>query len=427
MLLAVHLLLLLAGPLALAGGQLQPEPGGEAHTNGSKQQLPGTEEGSPSLKIAPANTDFAFRFYHLVASERPGANIFFSPLSVSAALAMLSLGARSNTQTQILQGLGFNLTELPKAAIHQGFWHLLHRLSLSGHGLETHVGSSLFLSQDLEPLQRFLNDTMAFYTSKLFHTNFREPEDAAQLINDHVRAETRGKITDLVRELEPSTQLVLANYIYFKALWEKPFDLARTKPHNFYVDESTVVQVPMMLQDQQHHWYLQDQHLACSVLRMGYKGGASALFVLPDRGKMAQVEEALTPGMLRRWNSLLSRRNFYKPLELHLPKFSISGSYLLDQILPKLGFTDLFSPRADFSGISEREKLQVSKSFHKATLDIDEAGTEAAASTGTSIVLLSARKNPRVLWFNRPFLVVISSPSTQSVLFLGKVVNPTKL
>uniref|UniRef100_G1SRN4 Serpin domain-containing protein n=1 Tax=Oryctolagus cuniculus TaxID=9986 RepID=G1SRN4_RABIT len=343
------------------------------------------------------NTGFAFRLYHLVASERPGANIFFSPLSVSVTLALLSLGARSNTQ--ILQGLGFNLTELPRATIHQGFRHLLHTLSLSGHRLETHVGSSLFLSQDLEPLPR------------LFRTNFREPEDAAQLINDHVRAETRGKITDLVRELKPSTQLVLANYIYFKALWEKPFILAQTKPQDFYVDESTVVQVPMMLQHQQHRWYLQDQHLACSVLRMDYKGGASALFVLPDRGKMAQVEEALTPGTLRGWDSL----NFYKPLELHLPKFSISGSYLLNQILPKLGFTELVSPRADFSGISEREKLQVSRSFHKATLDIDEAGTEAAA----------AMESP--LWFNWPFLVVISSPSAQGVLFLGRVVNPTKL
>ncbi|XP_069921450.1 kallistatin, partial [Oryctolagus cuniculus] len=200
--------------------------------------------------------------------------------------------------------------------------------------------------------------------TRLFRTNFREPEDAAQLINDHVRAETRGKITDLVRELKPSTQLVLANYIYFKALWEKPFILAQTKPQDFYVDESTVVQVPMMLQHQQHRWYLQDQHLACSVLRMDYKGGASALFVLPDRGKMAQVEEALTPGTLRGWDSLLSRRNFYKPLELHLPKFSISGSYLLNQILPKLGFTELVSPRADFSGISEREKLQVSRVSH---------------------------------------------------------------
>lgn len=220
---------------------------------------------------------------------------------------------------------------------------------------------------------------------------------------------------------------MLTNYIYFKALWEKPFILAQTKPQDFYVDESTVVQVPMMLQHQQHRWYLQDQHLACSVLRMDYKGGASALFVLPDRGKMAQVEEALTPGTLRGWDSLLSRRNFYKPLELHLPKFSISGSYLLNQILPKLGFTELVSPRADFSGISEREKLQVSRSFHKATLDIDEAGTEAAAAMGTSIVLLSAQKNHQVLWFNRPFLVVISSPSAQGVLFLGRVVNPTKL
>lgn len=216
MLFAVHLLLLLAGPLSVAGKQLQPEHGVEDHANSSRQALLGAAEGSPSLRIAPGNTDFALNLYHLVSSQRAGQNIFFSPLSISAGLAMLSLGARSHTKDQILKHLGFNLTQLPEPTIHQGFRHLLHRLGHPSSGMEAHLGSSLFLSQDMELVPAFLNDTAAFYNASVFHANFRKPVEAARLINEHVREGTRGKISDLIANLSPSTQLVLVNYIYFK-------------------------------------------------------------------------------------------------------------------------------------------------------------------------------------------------------------------
>ncbi|XP_006925621.1 kallistatin [Pteropus alecto] len=417
--LAKCLLLLLVGLLALSHD-------GQGHTHNYSQEAPGPGEGSPSLKIAPSNTAFAFNLYHLMASEAPESNIFFSPLSISAAYAMLSLGARSHTWTQILAGLGFNLTKMSGSEIHQGFQHLLHTLNLPDDKLETRVGSALFLSQDLPLLPRFLNDTMVFYGSRLFRTDFLDSKGTAQLINDHVKEETRGKIENLVDGLSTDTMMVLVNYIYFKAPWEKPFISSRSSPRDFYVDENTKVKVPMMFQDKYHHWYLHDRYLPCSVLRMDYKGNAKAFFILPDQGKMKQVEEVLTPEMLTRWNNLLQRRSFYRKLELHFPKFSISGSYDLDQMLPKLGIRDLFSQQANLSGITTQQNLLVSRSFHKAILDVDEAGTEAAAATSVSVTFLSASHNHRVLRFNRPFLVVIFSTKTQSILFLGKVVNPTK-
>ncbi|XP_032260540.1 kallistatin [Halichoerus grypus] len=424
--LANHLLLLLVGLLVLSHGQLHPEHYSQGHTGSPHQEAPSTGEGSPSLKIAPGNTAFALHFYHLMASQSPGSNIFFSPLSISASYAMLSLGARSHSQTQILEGLGFNLTELSEWDIHQGFQHLLHTVQLPGDGLEMHMGSALFLSQDLLILPEFLNDSVAFYESKLFLTNFHNSVGTTQLINDHVKEETQGKIVDLVSHLSTDVTMVLVNYIYFKALWEKPFIPSMTTSQDFYVDETTVVKVPMMLQDTQHHWYLHDRFLPCSVLRMDYQGNMTAFFILPDQGKMKQVEEVLTPEMLTRWNNLLQKRYFYKKLKLHFPKFSISGAYQLDQILPKMGFMDLFSKQVDLSGITKERKLQVSKSFHKAILEVDEVGTQAAAATGSFITFMSAQHNRRVLRFNRPFLVAIFSTNTQSILFLGKVVNPTK-
>lgn len=204
-----HLLLLLVGLLALSHD-------GQGQTHSHHQGAAGTGEGSPSLKIAPSNAAFAFSVYHLMAAQNPGSNIFFSPLSMSTAYAMLSLGARAHTWTQILEGLGFNLTEISESDIHLGFQHLLHTLNLPDDKLETRVGSSLFLSQDVQPLPSFLNDTMTFYESKLFHTNFLDSDGTAQLINNHIKEETRGKIQNLVSRLSTDTVMVLVNYIYFK-------------------------------------------------------------------------------------------------------------------------------------------------------------------------------------------------------------------
>ncbi|XP_006879257.1 PREDICTED: kallistatin [Elephantulus edwardii] len=423
--LAVHLLLLLPALLVLSQEQMHPQPDKGNLTQSSNQETLATDEDSASLKIVPGNTDFALRLYHLLASESPGKNIFFSPISISAALAMLSLGTRADTQTELLQVLGFNLTEIPESSIHQGFQHLLHTLNLASDTLETRMGSALFLSKNLSPLQTFLNDTMLFYKSQLFHTNFFDQVGAAKLINDHVKKETQGKIENLVSELSQETMIVLVNFIYFKAVWEKAFVQSKTTTQNFHVDEHTTVQVPMMWQGNHHHWYLNDRYLPCSVLKMNYEGDAAAFFILPDQGKMEKIEEALTPEMLTRWNNLLQKRSyFYRKLELHLPKFSISGFYELDQILPKVGFTELFSKRANLSGITEAMDLKMSKSFHKAILDVNEVGTRAAAATALSAVFRSSQRGSRVLKFNRPFFLVIYSTRTHSILFLGRVINP---
>ncbi|XP_042548612.1 kallistatin [Dipodomys spectabilis] len=413
-------LLLLVGFLDLSYGQGD----NEAPTNSSDKQAQGAEEGPSHPQVIAGNMDFAFSLFHIIASESPEKNIFFSPLSISAALAMLSLGARGQSQTQLLTSLGFNLTELSTRDVHQGFQQLLRVLSLQDDRLEMHLGNALLLSHDLELLPEFLNDTVAFYNPKIFRPNFEDAAGTVQLINDHVKKETRGKIIDLVSELSPDTEMILVNYIYFKGLWEKPFSVSTTRMDDFHVDAVTTVRVPMM-RSWWPHWYIHDRYVPCSVLRLDYQGPAAAFFILPDPGKMKQVEQMLTPMMIMKWNRLLQNRKFYRKVELHFPKFSISSSYELDQILPKLGFRNIFSQQANFSGITRQRKLHVSKSFHKATLDVNEAGAEAAAATGFSIAFLSAQHNPPVLRFNRPFFMILFSSRMQTVLFQGKVVKPT--
>ncbi|XP_036062123.1 kallistatin [Onychomys torridus] len=424
------LLLLLAGLLLLSHSQLvqaSEDTSNQTSTEFSSNQTytEFSQLNISSYQIVPGNANFAFRFYHLIASQNSRQNIFFSPLSISFALAMLSIGAGGDTQTQILEGLGFNLTKLSLPEIHEGFRLVQHRLGHPSTELSTKVGNVLILSQDLQLLSDFVSATKASYDSQVLRSNFRDTEATTRLINNYVKEKTHGKIRDLVSGLRPDERMVLVNYIFFQGLWKKPFPPSKGFVGDFYVDENTVVKVPMMLQDDQQHWYLDDRHVPCTVLRMDYKNDAVAFFILPQKGKMKEVEQVLSPDMLTRWNCLLQKRYFYRKLSLQFPKFSISNSYALDEILPGLGFQDLFTHHADFSHINQDEKLKLSKAFHKAVLDVNEAGTEAAASTGVSAMFFSAKPKKRVLVFNQPFFAVIYSTSTQNILFMGKVFNPT--
>ncbi|ERE72986.1 kallistatin-like protein [Cricetulus griseus] len=378
-----------------------------------------------SYQIASSNANFAFSLYHLIASQNSEKNIFFSPLSISIALAMLSTGAGGDTQTQILEGLAFNLTKLSLPEIQDGIRSLLQVISRPSTELDISVGNALILNQDLHLLPKFVSTAEASYNGKVLRSNFRDMEATTQLINNYVKEKTRGKIRDLVSGLTPDMRMVLINYIFFRGLWKKPFPSSKVFNGNFYVDKNTVVKVPMMLQDDQKHWFLDDRHVPCTVLRMDYKGDAMAFFILPQEDKMEEVEQVLSPGMLKRWNHLLQNRYLYRKLSLQFPKFSIANSYALDEILPDLGFRDLFTQRANFSNINQEENLQLSKVFHKATLDVNEVGTEAAAATSVSVTFFSAQHKRHVLIFNRPFFIVIYSTSTKSIFFMGKVFNPT--
>ncbi|XP_072693861.1 serpin A9-like [Canis lupus baileyi] len=374
-------------------------------------------------QLSSSNTDFAFRLYQRLILKTPDQNVFFSPLSVSACLAMLSLGARSATKTQILQGLGFNLTHLPESSIHQAFQHLLHSLRVPGKDLDLRMGSVLFIKKELWLQTNFLDDVKRLYESKVFSTDFSSSSTAREKINSYVEKETKGKVVNLIQSLEPLTVMVLVNHIFFKGKWEKPFNPGYTsKSSPFLVGKRTTVKVPMMHQVEEFAFGV-DAELKCSVLRMDYDEDTAAFFVLPGQDKMRQLEQALSSRTLRKWNHLLQKRW----IEVFIPKFSLSASYDLETILPKMGIRDAFDKNADFSGITKRDFLQLSKATHKAVLDISEEGTEAAAATATKLIVRS-KDGPShtVVRFNRSFLLLLINRATDAILFLGKVENPTK-
>ncbi|KFQ86190.1 hypothetical protein N337_13209, partial [Phoenicopterus ruber ruber] len=377
-------------------------------------------ENSAHVKIAPSNTDFAFRLYKQIREEVGNKNIFFSPLSISTAFAMLSLGARSNTRSQLHKGLAFNLTEMEEQEIHEGFQRVLQLLNDPHREVQLDMGNALFIDDQLKLLQKFLDDVTKFYYSEAISSNFQNSPEATKEINKYIETKTHGKIVDLLESLSPDAVMVLVNYIFFKGYWEKPFNNLVTRDDDFLLDAKNSVKVKMMHQNKPYNIH-RDEKVSCWVVEIPYKGNAIALFILPDEGTMNQVEDALVKETVSNWMQSLKKRKIY----LDLPKFSISGSYDVKSLFEKIDVTEVFSDEADLSGVAENARLKVSKAIHKAMVDVSENGTEAAAVTVIEVVPLSAEfPPPPQIKFNRPFLMIIVDKISHGILFMGKIVNP---
>nr|BAD06476.1 alpha1-antitrypsin-like protein [Tamias sibiricus] len=404
-------LLLLAALSCLGPGSLAQDA---QETEASKQD----QEHPASHRIAPHLAEFALSLYRVLARQSNTTNIFFSPVSIAIALAMLSLGTKGDTHTQILEGLDFNLTEMVEADIHQGFQHLLQTLNRPNTQLQLTSGNGLFIDRNLKLLDKFLEDVKSLYHSEAFPTNFTNTEEARQQINSYVEKGTQGKIVELVKELDRDTVLALVNYIFFKGKWLKPFNVKSNREEDFHVDEATTVRVPMMYRV---GMFPVDycRTLASRMLQMDYLGNATAIFLLPDKGKMQHLEDTISTEILSKF---LKDRQTSK-YQVYFPRVSISGTYDLKDVLSSLGITRVFSRVADLSGVTEDAPLTVSKVLHKAVLDMDEEGTEAA---GATVLGAEAMLQAPIMKFDRPFLVVIYEHNTKSPLFVGKVVNPTQ-
>uniref|UniRef100_A0A8C4UXC7 Thyroxine-binding globulin n=1 Tax=Falco tinnunculus TaxID=100819 RepID=A0A8C4UXC7_FALTI len=393
----------------------------EPNRQGVRNQNQRGQENQNMLLQPVANSvcQFACCFYKEISSRENSGNIFFSPLSISTALAMLTLGARSDTLTQILRVLNFNPREISENEIHEGYRQLIQMVNRKNEGLQLNMGNVLFVLDRLKPQDKFLSNLRNFYEGEAYPMNFKRADQAQIKINEYVAARTNGKIKDLINNLDPLTEILLISYIYFNAEWEKPFDPKYTKKNKFFVNGNKAVEVPMMFgMGIFKHGY--DDQLSSTVVQMDYKGGASAFFILPDQGRMKKLEKRL---------SFLFQSTEEFPLtkveicsaNLYLPKFTLYGTYNLKDILYKMGIMDVFTDKADLSGITGQPQHRISQAIHKAVVKVDETGTEAAAATGMEIVPMSV---PATIVFNRPFLMVITMEN--NILFMGKIVNPLK-
>jgi serpin B len=342
------------------------------------------------------------------------------------ALAMASAGARGDTAKQMAGVLHW---ERDAAALHAGMNEWIRRLNAIDQGQEyqLRVANRLWAQQGYKFLPEFLKVTRQQYQAELGLVNFQTQTEAArQTVNRWVQQQTAGKIEDLMPQgsIEPRTKLVLTNAIYFKGNWATPFTKTATHDSDFKLSSSKNTRVPMMQMTEDFRFARLD---GLKVLQMPYTGGQLAMvIVLPDEiGGLAKVEEQLSPATWKQWTGALKLAS----VSVQLPRFKMTSEFKLNEALSELGMPLAFEEgAADFSGMNGKHDLFISAAIHKAFVDVNEEGTEAAAATGLSFAPLAAVPPPERQEFHadHPFLFAIVDNRAGSLLFLGRVVDPGK-
>ncbi|XP_051797882.1 alpha-1-antitrypsin homolog [Acanthochromis polyacanthus] len=394
--------LLLAG--ALADHHQHQHNHGSGHSH---------EDEMSCHKLSRPNADFAFALYrNLNAKTDAGKNIFYSPLGISTALSTVSTGAGGDTHSQLFSTLGYGQSQ-----VNEGYENLFHMLGHSQENQKLDVGNAVALCAGFNPLESFLKEIKHYYSGDIFNVDLAKPAEAVAEINAYISNKTHDRIKDMVKDLDQSMVMMLINYVYFKGEWEKPLNKDVTHKADFHVDDTTKVQVDMMTRTGDYNIY-HDADNHTTIIMLPYKGTTSMMIVLPDEGKMKEVEGFISKEHLRHWRNSVSE--WY--IDLYLPKFSISVDASLRDTLKELGITKAFEDNADFSGISDETEIKVSKVSHKASLSVTEMGTEAAAGSISEMIRLSLPPSVRI---DRPFLVFVMENSARSILFMGKINNPT--
>jgi serpin B len=373
--------------------------------------------------LVSGNTNFAFELYQQLSSE-PG-NLFYSPYSISAALAMTWAGARGQTETDMAATLDF---KLPQAQLHPAFNQLDQALmsrgkdakGSDGQPFRLRVANALWGQINYPFEQPFLDVLGENYGAGMHVVDFEgNTSKAIDLINTWVDTNTEGKIKELVNEMsvDTSTRLVLTNAIYFNASWAEPFEPKNTQDGAFHKLDGTDVTVPLMHGFQETAYVDADGYQA---LVLPYDGRElSMVIVLPDAGTFTDFEASLDGKII---DDAIGAAQTYS-VDITMPKFKFDADFSLKDTLSKMGMDIAFSGLADFSGISSTGSLVIKDVIHKSFVSVNEAGTEAAAATAVIVGETSAPE-PATMTIDRPFLFVIRDNATESILFVGRVVDP---
>jgi serpin B len=403
-----HSLWLIAFVLVLSGCQDAQGP------------KPEVDKVNPDLKaLVKGNNQFALDLYSRLRAQK--GNLFFSPNSISTALAMTYGGARADTEKQMADVLHFDLAQ---DRLHQAFSALRNLLNVNDKDMEVRVANRLWGQASFKFLPDYLKLTKDQYGAELGQVDFiHQAEAARQAINTWVEEQTKGKIKDLIPPgaLDEFTRLVLTNAIYFKGKWDAEFDKKATEKLSFHISADAKIDVPIMFQKHDFAYSAVDN---VQMIELPYVGNKlSMLVMLPkEPDGLRSLEEKLTQANLEKWASALRKQE----VDVYLPKFTMSSKFSLKDVLSAMGMIAAFDPgKADFSGMTGNKDLSLSAVVHKAFVDVNEEGTEAAAATGV-VVRATAVRFPTTFRADHPFAFLIRDNQTGSILFMGRVLNPSK-
>ena len=377
---------------------------------------------APGETLVGGNTAFALDLYRQLKA-RPG-NVFFSPYGISTALAMTYAGAYGDTEAQMARVLRFDQDQ---RQIQSSFGELQRKLREAGKqkGIELSIANALWAQKGHPFLPAFLGTAKEDYQANINQADFKTGADAARgQINRWVAQQTKDKIQDTLApgSLNELTRLVLANAIYFKGVWAKSYDKAKTASESFHVSTTRQGKVPLM-----HHFdnvnYMENSDF--QAVELPYKSGKLSMVVLLPRqiDGCGKLETKLAPAFLA---DALGQMKSQK-VEILLPRFKLESSFDLDGTLAKMGMPDAFGPKADFSGMDGTRSLYISGVFHKAWGEVNEEGTEAAAATAVAVAASAIMKPPPpppVFRADHPFIFFIRDTGSSSLLFLGRLTEP---
>ena len=373
--------------------------------------------------LVDGNTAFALDLYGQLC-PRPG-NLFFSPFGISTALAMTCAGAHGDTEAQMARVLHFGQAQ---RQIHSSFGELQRQLNQASKqdGIELSIANALWAQKGHPFLPAFLQIATREYQANINQADFKIGAESARTeINSWVAQQTKDKIQNLLPpgSVGDLTRLVLANAIYFKGVWAKPYDKAETSTQPFHLSTTRRADVPLM-----HHFdnvrYMENSDFQAVELPYG-SNQLSMVILLPRQiDGCGKLENRLTPAFLARALSQMKQQK----LEIFLPRFKLESNFKLNDTLAKMGMPDAFGPKANFSGMDGTKSLYISGVFHKAWGEVNEEGTEAAAATAVVMMMkglaVKPPPPPPVFRADHPFVFFIRDTRSGSLLFLGRLADP---
>uniref|UniRef100_A0A8C0F6H9 Serpin domain-containing protein n=1 Tax=Bubo bubo TaxID=30461 RepID=A0A8C0F6H9_BUBBB len=382
--------------------------------------------------ISTASTEFCFDVFKELKVQHVNENIFYSPLSIISALSMVYLGARENTRAQIdkvvhfdkITGFGESIESQcgTSVSVHTSLKDMLIQISKPSDNYSLSFASRLYAEETYPILPEYLQCVQELNKGGLESISFQTAADQArELINSWVESQTNGMIKDILQpsSVDPQTEMVLVNAIYFKGMWEKAFKDEDTQEVPFRMTEQESKPVQMMYQIGSFKVAVMASE-KMKILELPYASGElSMLIMLPDDvSGLEQLETAITFEKLMEWTSSSIKEE--RKTKVYLPRMKIEEKYNLTSVLMALGITDLFSSSANLSGISSAESLKMSEAIHEAFVEIYEAGSEVAGSTEAGVEVTSVSE----FRVDHPFLFLIKHNPTNIILFFGRCISP---
>lgn len=372
-----------------------------------------------AYQIAMGNNTFAVEMYNQLVKDN-SENIFFSPLSLYTSLSILYEGADGTTRQKIKEVLEFYDDD---QRLRSGFESMMTYYNSLITENQLILANALWFQQDYPLSDNFVKIIRQYYQGEVDELDFcNHPDQSAQQINQWIFDKTLGKIENIVSEemIDPLTVMILTNAIYFRGIWKYQFDPEMTDSMFFFVSSDKKVKVPMMLINDEELFFQYTENENLQALELPYQGENLVMTIILPTQNLSEVEPEFDYEKLAGILDDLHPEN----VTVYLPRFSFNTKYILNDYLSDLGLAEIFSPDSDFSRISDHNNLFVNLILHQALVEVNEQGTEAAAAT---VVMIAANGHgyQKVFYANRPFVFMIREKNSGSILFMGRLVDPS--